>query len=67
MIRKILNLKPGTAVTRQYSNAKKLRAFSAANTIIACSVGYNHAKTGSNLTFIDGKYCFVRKICRKKP
>ena len=53
MIRKILNLKPGTAVTRQYRNAQKVRAFSAANAVVACSLGYKHAKSGSNITFID--------------
>lgn len=53
MIRKILNLKPGTAVTRQYRNARKTRAFCAANAVVACSLGYKHAKSGSNMTFID--------------
>ncbi len=53
MIQKILNLKPGTAVTRQYRNAKKVRAFSAANAVVACSLGFSHAKRHSNIVFID--------------
>lgn len=53
MIRKVLNLKPGTAITRQYRNAQKIRAFSAANVFIACSLGYNHAKQGNKIVFVD--------------
>ncbi len=53
MIQKILNLKPGTAVTRQYRNARNVRAFSTINALIACPLGYHHAKNGSNITFID--------------
>lgn len=53
MIPKILNLKHGTAVTRQYRNAKKLRNFSAANALVACYLGCAHAKRHSNFVFID--------------
>lgn len=53
MIRSVLNLKPGTAVTRQYRNARKVRAFSAANIVIACSLGYSHAKSANKIVFVD--------------
>lgn len=53
MIRKVLNLKPGNAITRQYRNAKKARPFCAANTIIACALGFEHAKQHNNILFID--------------
>lgn len=53
MIRKILNIKPGNSITRQYRNAKKIKAFSAANVAIATGLGYHHAKTGSKMVFVD--------------
>lgn len=49
-----LNLKPGTAITRQYRNAQKVRAFSIANTLLACNLGYQHATIHkSPIIFVD--------------
>ncbi len=53
MIRKILNIKSGNSIVRQYRNAKKIRAFSAANVVIATGLGYHHAKTSSKMVFVD--------------